>query len=584
MKPMKRKITAVSHEKQLLARRHFLAYFSGLGLSSTLLPGVLWAKLQEAKTEKITKEMLGEAERLAGVEFSDKERESIVEGLNTDLGRYLDMRKIPLVNSDWPAQQFSPILPGMTFDKRRKPFKLSKPRALTVPSNLEDLAFWPVLHLAQLVKTRKVSSMDLTKMYLERLKKYDPQLLCVIALTEELALKQARRADEEISAGRYRGPLHGIPWGAKDLLAVKEYKTTWGAAPYKEQVFNYDATVVERLEAAGAVLVAKLSTGELASGDIWFGGQTKTPWNLKEGTRGSSAGPGAATGAGMVAFSLGTETRGSITFPSTRCGLTGLRPTFGRVSRYGCMAISFSMDKIGPMCRTVEDCALVFNAIKGPDGKDLAVVDLPFNWDPDLDARQLRVGYIKSAIEEEHESKEGKENDLATLEKLRSLGVKLVPVEYPDYPVDVQSIILYAEAAAAFDQITRNHQVDLLTRQTVWPVRFRQARFIPAIEYIQADRVRAKVMAAMAKMMSDVDVCIAPASAPGTPSRGSIGKNVPLTNLTGYPGVILPNGFAANGIPTSITFIGRLYEEHKILALAKRYQDATDFHLKHPVL
>ncbi|MBI2821824.1 MAG: amidase [Acidobacteria bacterium] len=567
-----------------LHRRRFLAYFSAAGLSSTLLPGILWAMLQETKAQRITVAILREAEQLAGLEFTDKERESMVAGLNQNLERYEQLRKIPLHNGDWPAQQFSPVLPGMTFERARRPFKQSRTAAPALPSDLEEAAFWPVTWLAQIIKARKVSSEELTRMYLARLRKYDAKLQCVITLTEDLALQQARQADVEIRAGRYRGPLHGIPWGVKDLLAVKGYPTTWGAAPYKDQVFDYDATVVERLDRAGAVLLAKLSTGELASGDIWFGGQTKTPWNLKEGTRGSSAGPGAATAAGLAAFSIGTETRGSITFPSSRCGLTGLRPTFGRVSRYGVMAISYSMDKIGPMCRNAEDCALVFNAIYGPDGRDLAVMDLPFNWDSDLDIRRLRVGYIRQAFEEDHETAEGKANDLATLEKLRSLGITLVPVDYPDYPVDVQQILLYAEAAAAFDELTRNRGVDQLARQAVWPVRFRQARTIPAVEYIQADRVRRQVMAAMARMMADLDICVAPSSAPGMPSSTAIGRNVPLTNLTGYPGVVLPNGFSANGIPTSITFIGRLYEETKILALAKRYQDATDFHLKRPSL
>jgi len=499
-----------SSEGKLLARRHFLAYFSGMGLSSTLLPSVLWAKFQEGQAQKITKEMLSDAERLVGVEFTDEERESIVEGLNQDLERYEAMREIPLENSVAPALWFSPILPGMVFEKQRKPFKMSNPPRLEVPSKLEEVAFWPVTHLAQLIQSRKVRSVELTQMYLERLKRYDPQLQCVITLTEELALQQAKRADAEIAAGRYRGPLHGIPWGVKDLLATKEYRTTWGALPYKDQRINEDATVVQRLEEAGAVLVAKLSTGELASGDVWFGGATKNPWNLAEGTRGSSAGPGAATAAGLVGFSIGTETRGSIVYPSTRCGVTGLRPTFGRVSRHGVMALSWSMDKPGPMCRSVEDCAVVFNAIYGPDSKDGTVADLPFNWDPELDIKKLRIGYVKSAFEAEREDGEWKANDEVTLDKLRSLGLNLVPIELPDYSIDIVAIILYAEAAAAFDQLTRSNQDDLLTRQRVWPTRFRQKRFVPAVEYIQANRMRTLLMEAMAELMSDVDVYLAP--------------------------------------------------------------------------
>lgn len=572
-----------SSEAKFLARRRFLAYFSGLGLSSTLLPGVLWARMQEEQADKITKEMLSSAEHLVGLEFTDQERESIVEGLNDSVEHYQELRKIPLQNSDWPALQFNPALPGMSFDKQRQPFKMSTPADRAAPSNLEEVAFWPVTDLAQLIRSGKVRSLDLTRMYLERLKKYDPLLMCVITLTEDLALRQAQAADGEIAAGRYRGPLHGIPWGVKDLLATRDYPTTWGAAPYKDQVFSYDATIVQRLEEAGAVLVAKLSSGELASGDTWFGGQTKNPWNLQEGTRGSSAGPGAATAAGLVGFSIGTETRGSIVFPSTRCGLTGLRPTFGRVSRYGVMAISFSMDKPGPMCRSVEDCALIFNAIYGPDDKDGALVDLPFNWDPELDIQRLRVGYIKSAFDEKRDSAQWMANDQATLATLRSLGPDLVPVEFPDYPVDVGRLLLYAEAAAAHDELTRNRRVDLLVRPN-WPRRFRQARLMPAVEYIQADRVRIFLMREMAKLMDEVDVLVVPPSAPGTSSNSPLGKNIPLTNVTGHPSVVLPNGFTENGTPSSMTFVGKLYAEAEMLALAKRYQDATDFHQQHPVL
>ena len=570
-------------QEKLLARRRFLAYFSSLGLSSTLLPGVLWAKMQEDQTPAITKEMLMGAEKLAGLEFTDPERESMIEGLNQNLERYQELRQIPLQNSDWPSLQFSPALPGMTFDTERQPFRTSPPVDRAVPSNLEEVAFWPVTDLAQLIRSRKVGSLDLTRMYLGRLKKYDPLLKCVITLTEDLALRQAQAADREIGAGRYRGPLHGIPWGVKDLFATRRYKTTWGAAPYQNQVFDYDATIVERLEEAGAVLIAKLATGALAAGDTWFGGQTKNPWNLQEGTTGSSAGPAAATAAGLVGFSMGTETRGSIVSPSTHCAVTGLRPTFGRVSRHGVMAISFSMDKAGPMCRSVEDCALVFNAVYGPDGKDSALVDLPFNWDPELDIQRLRVGYIKSAFDEKRESAQWMANDQTTLATLRSLGLDLVPVEFPDYPVDVHWIMLFAEAAAAFDELTRSHR-DQLLGQSLWPRWFRIARAIPAVEYIQADRVRTLLMKDMARLMDQVDILVVPHGEFGIASNSPLGKNIPLTNLTGHPCVVLPNGFTEKGTPSSMTFVGKLYAEAEILALAKRYQDATDFHLKHPVL
>ncbi len=395
---------------------------------------------------------------------------------------------------------------------------------------------------------------------------------CVITLTEELALQQARQADEEIATGHYRGPLHGIPWGAKDLLATKGVKTTWGAKPYQDQIIDVDATVVRRLKEAGAVLIAKLTMGALAWGDVWFGGKTRNPWNLEQGSSGSSAGSAAATSAGLVGFSIGTETWGSIVSPSTRCGVTGLRPTFGRVSRYGAMALSWSMDKIGTIGRSVEDCALVFEAITGSDGQDLTVVDLPFNWNPSLPLKDIRIGYLKKAFEEDYSSQK---NDEAVLRVLRSLGVELIPLELPQLPVDSLSFILDAEAAAAFDELTRSGRDDLLVRQQprAWPNAFRQARLIPAVEYIQANRIRTLLLQAMAEKMKDLDVYVAP-------SFG--GNNLLLTNLTGHPAVVVPNGFDEKGSPTSISFIGDLFEEAKALRVAKAFQEATDFHLQHP--
>jgi Asp-tRNA(Asn)/Glu-tRNA(Gln) amidotransferase A subunit family amidase len=408
-------------------------------------------------------------------------------------------------------------------------------------------------------------------MYLERLKTYGPKFECVITITEELAIKQAQQADAEIAAGKYRGPLHGVPYGAKDLLATRGYKTTWGAMPYKDQMIDEDATVIKRLEQAGAVLVAKLTMGALAWGDVWYGGKTRNPWNLEQGSSGSSAGSASATAAGLVAFAIGTETWGSIVSPSTRCGVTGLRPTYGRVSRAGAMALSWSMDKIGPICRTVEDCALVFDAISGPDGIDQTVVDLPFNYNPNVKLGQLRIGYLKDAFEKDTVNVA---NNEAVLAKLRELGAELIPVELPDHPVSNLSFILSAEAAAAFDELTRSGKDDLMVRQikNAWPNVFRTSRFIPAVEYIQANRVRYLVIQAMAKMMADIDVYVAP----------SFGSNLLLTNLTGHPCVVVPNGFDKKGGPTSISFIGRLYDEATTLAVAKTYQDATDFHRRHP--
>jgi len=560
-----------------LSRRLFLGYFSGVGLVSTLFPGILWTRMQEKESLRVTREMLSEAEKLSGLEFTEEEREKMLEGVNENLEKYEELHKLTLDNGVAPALKFSPLLPGMNFAGGKTPARPSKLPDIEAPSDLEELAFWPVTKLATLLESRQITSVELTEMYLERLKRYNPKLECVISLTEELALKQAKRADEEIGAGMYRGPLHGIPWGAKDLLATKGYRTTWGAMTHKDQVIEEDATVVKRLEHAGAVLIAKLSLGALAWGDVWYGGKTKNPWNVEEGSGGSSAGPCAATAAGLVGFSIGSETWGSIVAPSSLCGVVGLRPTFGRVSRHGAMALSWSMDKLGPICRGVEDCALVLDAIYGPDGNDSTVVDAPFNWDTSLDVRKLNIGYIRSAFERQREDKEWEAFDEATLETLRSQGLILKPIELPEYPISAMSLILDAEAAAAFTNLTRSNQDDLLTRQgeRAWPNVFRQAHMIPAVEYIQANRLRTVVMERMHELMSDIDVYI-------VPSFG--GSNLLLTNLTGHPQVVLPNGFTKKGTPTSISFVGKLFGEAETLAVAKFYQDQTDFHLRHPDL
>jgi len=524
--------------------------------------------------KKVTSKDIESAEKISGLRFTGKERKMMLKGLRKNLDRYEELRGVLLENHVPPAIQFSPVLPGMALSKESVPISISTDPTIQVPEDFADLAFYPVTALAQLIRSRKITSVELTNLYLDRLKKHGPQLECVITLTEELALEQAKKADEEIATGHYRGPLHGIPWGAKDLLATKGIRTTWGAMPYKDQIINEDATVVKRLEEAGAVLVAKLTMGALAMGDVWYGGKTKNPWNLEQGSSGSSAGSAAATSAGLVAFAIGTETLGSIVSPSTRCGVTGLRPSYGRVSRYGAMALSWSMDKIGPICRTVEDCALVFHAIHGPDGKDLTIIDVPFGWDPSSDLRSIRVGYLKKAFEEKSRTQK---LDQAALEAMRSLDIELIPFELPEFPAGAISFILGAEAAAAFDEITRSGKDDLLVRQGqgAWPNSFRQARFIPAVEYIQASRLRTLLMQKMAEVMRDVDVFI-------TPTYG--GNNLLITNLTGHPAVVVPNGFDDKGNPTSISFIGDLFEEGKALHVAKAYQDATGFHLKHPKL
>jgi Asp-tRNA(Asn)/Glu-tRNA(Gln) amidotransferase A subunit family amidase len=438
---------------------------------------------------------------------------------------------------------------------------------------MDELAFYSVGELGELLRTRKITSVELTKMYISRIKKYAPKLECVITITEDLALKQAQSADDQIAAGNYRGPLHGIPFGIKDLLSTQSYKTTWGSNAYKEQVINEDAEVVKRLENAGAVLVAKLTLGELAMGDVWFGGMTRSPWDYKHGSGGSSAGPGAAVSAGLVAFAIGSETWGSIVDPSTICGITGLRPTYGRVSRRGAMTLCWSMDKLGPMCRTVEDCAIVFNAIYGPDGIDQTLYDVPFNYTTDIDMSNIKIGYLKA----DFDSSSFKEFSNETMKELEKMGAKLVPIEMPKYPVADLSIILNAECAAAFDELVRSGREDLLVRQSrdAWPNFFRFSRFIPAVEYIQANRIRFLVIQEMTKIFDQADIYLAPSLE---------GDNLLLTNLTGHPCVCLPNGFTKEGTPVSISLIGKLFGEAQLLAIAKKYQDATEFHKKHPKL
>ena len=527
-----------------------------------------------AKAQLIKSADLSAAEKLTGVPFAAAERRLMLEAVNAQRANYDKLRTMSVANDVPPAFRFDPRLPGMTFERRKRRAKYSRVPRLKVPQNLEEVAFWPVSHLAYLLRTRQVSSVELTKMYLARLQRNDPQLKCVVTLTEDLALKQARRADRDIAAGHYRGLLHGIPYGAKDLLATRGIRTTWGAEPYRDQVFDYNATVIDRLEAAGAVLIAKLSVGALAWGDVWLDGvMTRNPWNLEEGSSGSSAGSAAATAAGCVAFAIGTETYGSIVSPATQCRITGLRPTFGRVSRYGAMALSWTMDKIGPVCRSVEDCAIVFDAIYGPDDRDLAVTDYAFNYRSDLDVRQLRVGYVRAAFERERDNRT---NDDTSLAVLRALGVNLVPIDLPNLPLDAVGDLLTVEAAAAFDELTRFNLDDQLARQVkdAWPNVLRAARFLTAVEYVQANRIRTLAMQALDQALRDIDVYVAP----------SFCENLLLTNLTGHPAVVVPNGVDAKGGSSSITFTGKLYGEAATLSLAKAYQDATKFHQRYPTL
>jgi len=611
----------------MLDRRNFLAVCSSFGVTSTLLPGVLWAMMQDR--QRITKEMIDTAALVADVKISDEYKDAMLDSLNQFSRGYDAIYALHMPNPVSPAIIFDPVPGGMKLETARRPMRISAAPAVTgaAPKNIEDVAFYSVRQLAELVRTRKISSMAVTDMYLERLKRYDPTLHFVITLTEDRAHDKAKEADREIAAGKYRGPLHGIPWGAKDLLAVKGYRTTWGAGGFENQMIDDDATVVQRLDAAGAVLIAKLTLGALAQGDKWFGGMTRNPWNPKQGSSGSSAGSASATSAGCVGFAIGTETLGSISSPSTRCGVTGLRPTFGRVPRTGAMALSWTMDKIGPLCRSVEDCAIVLSAIYGPDQKDLSVKDAAFNWDANLDWRKLRIGYLKRDFElptpppqqqpreqanmtdeERKRRQEATANralfqaqrqydhkfDDAALEKIRSMGVNLIPVEMPQLPFQGMRSILVAEAAAAFDELTRTGRDKLLTEQSPqdWPNTFRTARFIPAVEYIQANRARSLAIEQMAKIFEQVDVIVAPTNA----------GQLTITNLTGHPAVIVPNGLRGDdapkarvlptgeedsggpGTPVSLTFLANLYDEAKLAAFARAYQEATGFHLKHPTL
>jgi Asp-tRNA(Asn)/Glu-tRNA(Gln) amidotransferase A subunit family amidase len=536
-----------------------------------LLGSFLGKPLREGE---ITAEVVQLASRLSGLTFNEAETDSMLSFLDEHRNSYQALRSRPIPNHIPPALYFNPLVPGAPLPTEQAKATFAAVQGTTLPTNHDDLAFYTIPQLADLLKNRKISSEELTRFFINRLKRYDSTLHCVVSLTEELALQQARRADAEIASGTYKGPLHGIPYGAKDLLATKNYKTTWGSVIYKDQLIDQNATVIRRLEEAGAVLVAKLTLGELAWGDVWFGGITRNPWNPVQGSSGSSAGSASAVAAGLVPFAIGTETLGSIVSPSTVCGTTGLRPTFGRVSRAGAMALSWSMDKIGPIARSVEDCAIVFQSINGPDGIDLSVQQHPFAYRSDRGIKGLRVGYLHKDFARNYPFRA---YDSLALYTLRQMGIELIPMELPDYPVGAIRFVLDVEAAAAFDDITRNNQDDLMVRQVkqAWPNLFRAARFIPAVEYVQANRLRYQLMEEMALKMKDIDVYVAPSWA---------GANLTLTNLTGHPCVVVPNGFSPAGTPVSISFTGRLFGEASLLSVAKAYQEATTHHQKHPSL
>lgn len=537
------------------------------------------ADAQTAPTDAITTADVAAVDKVAGRSNTEPHRRQMLKSLTETRDGLIALRAGALSELDEPATRFDPRLPGVKPPTGKSGVRLSAAPTPHYDGHPDSLAFATAVELSRLIRARKVSSMELTRMALERLKRYGPALRCVVNLTEERALQQAARADREIAAGHYRGPLHGIPWGAKDLLATRGIPTTYGVRPFERQVLDYDATVVERLDRAGAVLVAKLSLGELAMGDVWFGGMTRNPWKPETGSSGSSAGPASALAAGLVGFAIGSETLGSIVSPSVRCGCTGLRPTFGRVSRFGAMPLSWTMDKLGPMARGVEDCAIVLGAIHGPDGRDRTVPDIPFRWNPAADLRALRVGYDEAAFQA---AADGKDKAAArayneALDVLRGLGVALKPIRLPAIGPEYEplaGLIIGVEGAASFARLTASGGLDQLVQQDddSWPNTFRVAATIPAVDYVAALRLRRRLQAEMQRAMEGFDCYV-------TPPYGSL----VLTNLTGHPTLITRCGMA-DGMPLMVEFTGALYREDAILRVALAFEQATRWHTQWPDL
>lgn len=556
-----------------------MAYFAGAGLGSTLLPGLLWGQLQAAGTTKVTATMLKDALALAGLELSKADREGMVQAVNQNLARYDGVRRLKIPDDVTLPFHFTSLVPGMTVNRTRQPMHLSPAPRIRRPADLAEAAYLPVRSLAELIRSRQVTAVELTRMYLARLHRLNPKLNCVVTFLDELALEQARRADAELAAGRYRGPLHGIPYGTKDIIAVKGFPETWGSDAYKHQVSDRDASVTEMLREAGAVLLAKLTTGEIAHSASHHLGQTMNPWNLAEGAGGSSGGPACATAAGCVGFSIGTETNISILGPSRRCGLTGLRPTFGRVSRHGVMLASWTHDRVGPLCRQAEDCALVLAAIARPDGRDLSVEDIPFNWDARLDIRRLRVGYIVDGFEQPT----GQElaNGRQLLEQLRALGVTPTPLSIPEFPYHMISYPI--EEAVFHNELVVTGRTHELTLPQIGRG-LHTARLVGAVDYLVSQRARMMMMMKFAEATSGVDVWMAPFGGNRSRMEFAAQRNLSFANLAGYPALNVPNGWAENRLPTGVTFFGRPFGEAPVLALAKAYQDAAGFHHTHPPL
>jgi Asp-tRNA(Asn)/Glu-tRNA(Gln) amidotransferase A subunit family amidase len=606
-------------------RRAFMGYFATIGLSTTLLPGVLWAQANQQQGTPITKEMVAAAEQIAGLEFTDAERTAIANGLAGTRSSIQRLHANPIAYDTFPSFVFDPVPPGEKMPAiAQSPMVRAKVPLMARPTSLDELAYAGVAQLSEMVRTRKVKPSELTEMFLGRLKKYDAQLHNVITLTEERARAQAKQLDSEISLGKYRGPLHGIPWGGKDLLAVKGYPTTWGAGLYKEQRFDYDATVVKRLDDAGAILIAKLTLGALAQGDVWYGERTRNPWDPNTGSSGSSAGTASAVAAGCVPFGLGTETNGSITSPSTVCGVSGFRPTFGRVPRTGAMALAYTMDKIGPMTRSAEDCALVFAAIQGPDNVDRSVKDVPFSWNAALPLAKLRIAYIEPQPQRTSQA----DSTMVTpaisavvqsaIDALKAQGATVKSIKPLPTANQFASLILDAECGAAFQPDTLNGKVreldtprEFLTTAnerangttstrpySTWGGTFRRGQFVPAAEYINAMRARTRLQQEYWDAFKDVDVVIAGGNTP---------ENTSVTNLTGTPAITVPTaltvpqqggrgggrgGAAADpnapapaplpARPGGVRFLGALYRDDLVLRAAHAFQSSTEFHKAKP--
>jgi Asp-tRNA(Asn)/Glu-tRNA(Gln) amidotransferase A subunit family amidase len=546
-------------------------------LFTTLL--LSFSLLVSAQDTSIQKKDLISASKLFDFSFTTKEIDTLYSDVIDNLANYKAMHRLPLANSVPLSMWQTPVVPGMHFNTVQKPIPWKLDNTVQLPTNKNDLAFYTLEQLASLIKNKKISSLALTQFFIDRIKKWGDTLQCVISIQEDIAYAEAKKADAELAQGKYRGLLHGIPYGLKDLFAVKGTKTTWGAAPYQNQIIEEDAFVYTKLRDAGAVLVAKFTLGALAMGDYWYGGRTKNPWNLNYGSSGSSAGSTSATVAGLVPFAIGTETWGSIVSPSTTCGATGLRPTFGSISRSGAMALSYSLDKVGPICRSAADAAIVFNYIHGTDGKDGSAVNMPFNYTPNKDIKKLKIGYAKNYFDK---IKDTSRNEFKVLEEFKKLGVQLIPVNFPDsgvYNFNIMDVVIGVECAAQFDEMTRMNIDDALTRQTKndWPNSFRTARFVPAVEYINAQRHRYTLMQKVNEVMQQYDVIICP-------SRGD-GNQSAITNLTGNPVVCVPTGFdKRSNLPTGISFVGNLYDEATILSIAQAYQKATNWDETHPTL